>query len=88
MDHVYDRLVTLLGDKFEVPADRIRPDTTLGDLDLDSLAVVELYVTLQEEWRIPLDDSTATAELTVDEVARSVAALLDESARGPEAEAS
>ncbi|ARF72646.1 acyl carrier protein [Kitasatospora albolonga] len=75
-DRVYPRLVTLLGDKFEVAADLIRPDATLGDLELDSLAVVELYVTLQEEWEIPLDDSAATAELTVAEVARSVAALL------------
>ncbi|MFE2294807.1 acyl carrier protein [Streptomyces sp. NPDC059452] len=76
MEHVYSHLVTLLGDKFEVAADQIRPDATLGDLDLDSLAVVELYVTLQEEWEVPLDDSEATAELTVAEVARSVAALL------------
>ncbi|PCG86532.1 acyl carrier protein [Streptomyces sp. WZ.A104] len=77
MEHVYTRLVTLLGDKFEVAADLIRPDATLGDLELDSLAVVELYVTLQEEWGVPLDDSEAAAELTVDEVARSVAELLD-----------
>ncbi|WP_155057498.1 acyl carrier protein [Streptomyces blattellae] len=84
MDHVYDHLVTLLGDKFEVAPDRIGPDTTLGDLDLDSLAVVELFVTLQEEWKIPLDDSTATAGLTVGEVARSVAGLLDEAGRSRE----
>ncbi|CAM5718319.1 Acyl carrier protein OS=Streptomyces microflavus OX=1919 GN=Smic_25880 PE=4 SV=1 [Streptomyces microflavus] len=38
--------------------------------------MVELYVTLQEEWGVPLDDSAATAELTVDEVAESVAGLL------------
>ncbi|AGK77285.1 acyl carrier protein [Streptomyces microflavus] len=76
MERVYTHLVTLLGDKFEVAPELIRPDTTLGELDLDSLAVVELYVTLQEEWGVPLDDSAATAELTVDEVARSVAGLL------------
>ncbi|MEU2758779.1 phosphopantetheine-binding protein [Streptomyces sp. NPDC007027] len=77
MEHVYAHLVTLLTDKFEVAADLIRPDATLGDLELDSLAVVELYVTLQEEWDVPLGDSEASAELTVDEVARSVTALLD-----------
>jgi acyl carrier protein len=79
-DHagVYARLVTVLNDKFEVPSERISHDATLDDLELDSLAVVELYVTLQEEWQVPLDDSTATADLTVDEVARAVAELLDE----------
>ncbi|GHE05661.1 acyl carrier protein [Streptomyces alanosinicus] len=85
MDRVYDHLVTLLSDKFEVDPARIGPDATLGDLELDSLAVVELYVTLQEEWQVPLDDSEASAGLTVTDVARSVTALLGEPAPGPEA---
>ena len=78
MDRVYDHLVTLLSDKFEVDPDRITPDATLDTLELDSLAVVELYVTLQEQWHIPLDDSAASGELTVADVAREVTALLDE----------
>lgn len=78
MDRVYDHLVTLLSDKFEVDPDRITPDATLDTLELDSLAVVELYVTLQEQWQIPLDDSAASGELTVADVARAVTALLDE----------
>lgn len=83
MDRVYDRLVTLLSDKFEVAPGLVRPDTTLAELDLDSLAVVELYVTLQEEYRIPLDDSAATADLTVAEVTRSVTELLDNATPAP-----
>jgi hypothetical protein len=43
---------------------------------LDSLAVVELYLTLQEHWNVPLDDSDANNELTVDDVARTVDGLL------------
>lgn len=77
MDRVYDHLVTLLSDKFEVDADRIAPEATLDTLELDSLAVVELYVTLQEQWQIPLDDSGASGELTVADVARAVTTLLD-----------
>jgi len=86
MDHdhtdVYARLVTVLSDKFEVPADRITATATLDDLELDSLAVVELYVTLQEEWRVPLDDSTASGDLTVSDVTRAVAELLGDPDRG------
>ncbi|MEU7500532.1 acyl carrier protein [Streptomyces griseofuscus] len=81
MNHVYDRLVNLLHNKFEVPADRLGPTATLGELDLDSLAVVELYVTLQEEWGVALDDSAASAELTVAEVAHSVSEQLEPPAR-------
>lgn len=82
MDRVYDRLVTLLSDKFEVDPGRIGPDVTLDELELDSLAVVELYVTLQEEWQVPLDDSAASAGLTVTDVARAVTALLDTTGPG------
>ncbi|MFF4503704.1 acyl carrier protein [Streptomyces sp. NPDC001401] len=78
MDHVYEHLVTLLTDKFEVPPARVTPEVTLNDLELDSLAVVELYVTLQEELQVPLDDSAASGDLTVGDVARSVTALLVE----------
>ncbi|MER7985305.1 acyl carrier protein [Streptomyces noursei] len=76
MDPVYDHLVTVLADKFEVDAEEIRPDSTLGALELDSLAVVELYVTLQEHWGVPLDEDGATAELTLEQVAQAVSAQL------------
>ncbi|WP_275466899.1 acyl carrier protein [Streptomyces noursei] len=76
MDPVYDHLVTVLTDKFEVDAKEIRPDGTLGALELDSLAVVELYVTLQEHWGVPLDEDGATAELTLEQVAQAVSAQL------------
>ncbi|MET9588414.1 phosphopantetheine-binding protein [Streptomyces sp. NPDC006539] len=82
MNDVYDRIVILLTDKFEVSSDQIGPDITLGELDLDSLAVVELFVTLQEEWQIPLDDSTASGDMTVQDVARSVTELLGQSKTG------
>ncbi|GAA3876413.1 phosphopantetheine-binding protein [Streptomyces lacrimifluminis] len=83
-DHadIHARLVTVLSDKFEVPADRIDASATLDGLYLDSLAVVELYVTLQEEWQIPLDDSTASGDLTVADVTRAVAELLGDPDRG------
>lgn len=77
MDTVLTHLTTLLTTKFEVPAGQITPTATLADLELDSLAVVELYVTLQEHWHIPLDDSEATDDRTVEEVARAVTVLLN-----------
>ncbi|WP_043263120.1 phosphopantetheine-binding protein [Streptomyces sp. CT34] len=77
MDDVLQHLVTVLTDKFDVPADAVRPDSTLTDLDLDSLAVVEFAVTLQEDWHIDLADDAA-AEVTLDELAGTVRGLLRE----------
>ncbi|GGU73406.1 hypothetical protein GCM10010211_44150 [Streptomyces albospinus] len=77
MDDVLQHLVTLLTDKFDVPADAILPDSTLTDMDLDSLAVVEFAVTLQELWHIDLDDDAA-ADITLDDLAKTVRGLLSE----------
>ena len=76
MDPVLQHLIATLTEKFEAPRERVRPEATLGDLDLDSLAVIELFVTLQEHWNIPLDDTDADGRLTVDEVAHAVNDLL------------
>ena len=53
-----------------------------GATQCNMITASELYVTLQEEWQIPLDDSTASADLTVDDLARAVAALLGEPGPG------
>ncbi|MBF6048376.1 acyl carrier protein [Streptomyces sp. NRRL B-1677] len=81
MNTILEHITTVLTEKFEVPADRITPRTMLKDLDLDSLALVELQVTLQEDCNIPLDESTVTPELTLGELAGVVTALA-----GPEQE--
>ncbi|MGW1376852.1 acyl carrier protein [Streptomyces sp. NPDC002446] len=82
METAYDHLVTVLADKFEVDADEIHPEATLAGLELDSLAVVELYVTLQEHWNIPLEEDDSAAELTLTQLARAVDAQLA-AARAP-----
>ncbi|MEW1825590.1 phosphopantetheine-binding protein [Streptomyces sp. NPDC088196] len=79
MSAVYDHLVTTLSGKFQVPADAIRPETSYDELGLDSLAVMELFLTLQEEWAVPLEDSEAVGTLTVRETADLIDKLKAES---------
>ncbi|QIQ03387.1 acyl carrier protein [Streptomyces liangshanensis] len=73
MEAVSQYLVTLLADKFDVDPDAVKPGSTLAELELDSLAVVELFVTVREQWGVELDDSDSAADLTVEDVARLVA---------------
>jgi acyl carrier protein len=57
MKNVYATIAELLGEKFGVDLADIRPDATLKDLELDSLASVEVADVLQAELGIPIDDS-------------------------------
>ncbi len=60
---VYDRLVDLLVDRFEVDRAAVGPDVVFADLDVDSLFLVELLLVAQSEF--------ADAELAEDLVAPS-----------------
>lgn len=76
MNTAFEHIAAVLTDKFEVPRERIVPKATLGDLDLDSLASVELHVTLQEHWGIPLAEESFTPDLTLEALAATACALL------------
>lgn len=73
---VYTHLTRLLTEKFEVAPGDVRPDATLEDLDLDSLASVELFLALSEHYSIVLDDGEAVPELTVAQTAELVEKVL------------
>ncbi|WP_100838814.1 acyl carrier protein [Kitasatospora fiedleri] len=77
MDQVTARITAVLTEKFDVPAELVTARASFQELDLDSLSVVELYVTLQEEWGVPLDAEAATGEVTVGELADEVRKSLE-----------
>ncbi|MFI6515705.1 acyl carrier protein [Spirillospora sp. NPDC050679] len=50
------RVVALIGERFALPPERIRPETRFADLDLDSLALAELADVLEEEFGLAVHD--------------------------------
>ncbi|MEU3910305.1 acyl carrier protein [Streptomyces sp. NPDC029721] len=56
---------------------------TFESLDLDSIAQVEMFVTLSDHYRIHLDDSLATAEMTLAQTAKVVEEALRETPAVP-----
>lgn len=59
MTDVYDRVKSLLVDKFGVPEDDIAPEATFDDLDLDSLDLVEFALAAEEELGVRISDEEA-----------------------------
>ncbi|WP_328952619.1 phosphopantetheine-binding protein [Kitasatospora purpeofusca] len=85
MNPVREHLVTLLTEKFEAPPGSIDDDAALEDLDLDSLARVELVFSLQDHWGVPLDDDhDSTADVTVGQLVDRIRTLLAQSAQQPD----
>ncbi len=52
-------LSTLLVEKFDVEADRITPESSLMDLGLDSLSIVEMVFDAEDEFDIEISEDDA-----------------------------
>ncbi|MFD8396230.1 acyl carrier protein [Streptomyces sp. NPDC059680] len=68
MSECHVALAAVLATTCQVPAESIVHDTTLDELGLDSLAIVETFMALQEQWNVPLDESHARPEHTIAEI--------------------
>jgi acyl carrier protein len=78
VNDIEEHLNTLLVGKFDVPAQAVREDATLGDLDLDSLARVELFITLEERWGVAFGEDggdDAAAAITVAQLVQRIETL-------------
>lgn len=74
---VLDVLRTTLTTAFEVPDDLITADATLEDLELDSLALAEFGLILQERLGVKVDGEQVTKSTTLADIAGIVQAHLD-----------
>ncbi|TVL91558.1 acyl carrier protein [Streptomyces sp. SAJ15] len=63
MPTTFDSVVAVLQDTFYVDTGQAGPDTTFEDLDLDSLALVELALVVEERLGVQLDGFTTQSTL-------------------------
>ena len=69
-----DRIRTIVAEQFGVNMAEVRPDSSiLDDLGADSLDVVELVMTLEDEFDIEVSDEAAESIRTIADVERYVA---------------
>lgn len=71
------KLIDLMANQLEIPADQITRDATFGDdLKVDSLGVVEMLMALEDEFGITIPDEEAEQLKTVGEAIDLVASKL------------
>ncbi|MEE1926611.1 phosphopantetheine-binding protein [Streptomyces sp. TRM 70351] len=75
MPDTYDTIRSILNSAFRIPQDEIRPDLTLEQLDLDSLALTELVLIVHEHFGVKVDSAYASRSTTVAQVVDHLDAL-------------
>ncbi len=75
---IFDKIKAVLAEQLDVNEDEITMDSTIQeDLGADSLDVVEMIMSLEEEFDIEVPDEAAQEMKTVGDVVRFVESLKD-----------
>ena len=82
-EEIYQSIVEILSDSFELDADTIKPESTLyEELDLDSIDAVDIFVQLRDLTGRRPDPERAKEVRTVDELVTFVEEELAAAERG------
>jgi len=74
---VFEKMKEVLAEQFDVDADTVTRDTDLmNDLGADSLDLVELIMTLEEEYGVSATDESIYEHKTVGEIADYIETLV------------
>jgi acyl carrier protein len=78
-DEIWQQVRELLDELFEVPAEKVKPETRLyEDLDLDSIDAVDMVVHLQKRTGKKISPDDFKAVRTVEDVVNAVEKLVRE----------
>ncbi|CAM5287792.1 MULTISPECIES: acyl carrier protein [Streptomyces] len=76
MDSQTAGIVELLVERFGVEADEVRDDSRMRDLDLDSLALVEFGLAVEQKFQVKVSEDEIGPDNTVQDVVRLIDAKL------------
>ncbi|BCL25636.1 acyl carrier protein [Streptomyces aurantiacus] len=65
MSTTYEQLVGILTRLHDAPAHRLRPEATLGELDVDSLTTVEISIRIERDLGVSVGDDELQPDLTL-----------------------
>jgi acyl carrier protein len=62
----FEQLALIIEDKLKIPRDQVQPETVLRDVEIDSIAIIEVMLAAEKQFgaSIPMEDVTVdgTAE--------------------------
>lgn len=75
----FEQLAVIIEDKLRIPRDQIQPETALKDIDMDSLAIIEVMLAAEKQFGadIPMED--VNAEGKAEDLFQLVLAAVDAS---------
>ena len=69
---VFERIKEMICDQFDIPEEEITMDSTMEDLDIDSIDAVDLDMSIEDEFDIDIPDNELEGFKSVGDVVRFV----------------
>ena len=58
MTLVFDKIADIIAEKLDIDRDLIKPESSFDDMEVDSLYMVEIMLSIEEEFDITIEDAS------------------------------
>ncbi|MBS1348224.1 MAG: acyl carrier protein [Firmicutes bacterium] len=55
---VFDKIADIIAEKLDIDRDLIKPESSFDDMEVDSLYMVEIMLSIEEEFDITIEDAS------------------------------
>ncbi len=73
---LFEKIRAIICDYFELDEDEVTPETTFADIGADSLDMVDLAMTLEDDFRVEVTDEALEKFATVADVVEYIESAL------------
>lgn len=73
---LFEKIRTIICDYFELCEDEVTPETTFADIGADSLDMVDLAMSLEDDFRVEVPDEALEKFVVVEDVVNYIEAVL------------
>ncbi|MBO0807004.1 MAG: hypothetical protein J2P32_01715 [Actinobacteria bacterium] len=75
----FDQLAVIIGEKLHIPRDQIKPETALKDIEMDSLAIIEVMLAAETQFGTSIPMEEVSTDGSAGDLHRLVVAAVDAS---------
>jgi acyl carrier protein len=73
----FEQVALIIGEKLRIPPERIRPETALKDVDMDSLAMLEVLLAAENQFGAEIPDEEFSPGGTAEDLYRLILTAVD-----------
>lgn len=72
----FERLAQIIEDKLKIPADQVKPETVLKDIEIDSIAIIEVTLAAEKQFGVSIPTEDVNVEGTAEDLYQLVLAAV------------